>query len=82
MNTERRDKFIRLWAKYFNNSELPITFQYSDSTLGVPILEAPDGHRCIVAQLLRARRGDEAGVGDLRGRQKVHDVHGLDAPAV
>jgi len=58
MNTEKRDKFINLWARFFNNSELPITFQYSADSQDIPILEAPEGHRCIISQLLRVRRGE------------------------
>ena len=30
MNIEIRDHFIRQWKKYFNNTDLPITFYYSD----------------------------------------------------
>ena len=58
MNTEKRDKFTRLWARFFNNSELPIIFQYSADSREIPILEAPQGHRCIIAQLLKVRRGE------------------------
>ena len=54
----KRDKFIQLWATYFNNAELPITFQYSNSNMGVPELETPQGHRCVITQLLRVRRGE------------------------
>jgi hypothetical protein len=58
MDAEKRDKFIKLWEKYFNNSELPITFQYSDVNHGIPVFETPDGHRCIISQLLKVRRGE------------------------
>lgn len=30
MDMEQKDKFIRLWKKYFNNTELPIIFYYTD----------------------------------------------------
>lgn len=58
METEKRDKFIKLWAKYFNSSELPITFQYSELNHGIPVSETPEGHRCIISQLLKVRRGE------------------------
>lgn len=58
MNLEKRDKFSQLWAQYFNNAELPITFQYSDSPMEVPVMEAPESHRCVIAQLLKVRRGE------------------------
>jgi uncharacterized protein (DUF169 family) len=57
MDQEKRDKFIRLWERFFNNAELPIAFQYADSNLGVPVSEAPQGHRCLIAQLLKVRNG-------------------------
>lgn len=58
MNIEKRDKFTRLWVQFFNNAELPIAFQYSEDSAGVPVLDAPEGHRCIIAQLLKVRRGE------------------------
>ena len=58
MHIEKRDKFIRLWAQYFNQSELPITFQYADSNQDVPVYDAPPSHRCIIAQLLKVRHGE------------------------
>jgi uncharacterized protein (DUF169 family) len=58
MDQEKRDKFTRLWAQYFNNSELPITFQYADNSRNVSILDAPEGHRCLITQLLKVRRGE------------------------
>ena len=58
MNIEKRDKFINLWRQYFNNAELPITFQFSADRNGVPVSEAPEGHRCLISQLLKVRRGE------------------------
>ena len=58
MDTEKRDKFIRLWALYFNNSELPITFQYSDTSQGTAVSAPSEGHRCVISQLFKARRGE------------------------
>jgi len=58
MNKELKDKFISLWQKYFPNAELPLTFQYSDDTKGVEKEKIFQGHRCIFAQLAKARRGE------------------------
>ena len=58
MDTEKRDKFINLWAKYFNHAELPVTFQYAATNLGIPVLEPPEGHRCIISQLMKVRHGE------------------------
>jgi hypothetical protein len=57
MDTTIRDQFIRLWEKYFNHAELPVTFDYSHDNQDIPVLEAPEGHRCIISQLLPVRRG-------------------------
>ena len=58
MEIVKRDKFINLWAKYFNHAELPVTFQYSAENHGIPVSETPDGHRCVISQLLKVRRGE------------------------
>jgi uncharacterized protein (DUF169 family) len=58
MNQEKRDKFTKLWKQYFNNAELPITFQFSADNHGVQVLEAPQGYRCLISQLLKVRRGE------------------------
>jgi uncharacterized protein (DUF169 family) len=58
MDAEKRDKFIKLWKKYFNDAELPITFQYSQNNMGIPVLETPPGHRCLISQLLKVRHGE------------------------
>jgi len=58
MNKELKEKFVVLWKKYFPNAELPITFQYSDDTMGVEKEKIVEGHRCVIAQLLKVRRGE------------------------
>lgn len=58
MNIEKKELFIRLWRKYFNNSELPITFYYTKNSKKLPIVEHPKEHRCLIAQLNRVRKGE------------------------
>lgn len=58
MNQNLRDKFISQWQKYFPNAELPITFQYSDDTMGIEKEKIFGGHRCVIAQLLKVRKGE------------------------
>lgn len=53
-----KERFILLWQKYFPNAELPLTFQYSDDTMGTEEEKPVSGHRCIFAQLAKVRRGD------------------------
>lgn len=58
MNIAKRDKFIQLWNQYFNHAELPITFQFSQSNLGIAVSEPSQGHRCLISQILKVRRGE------------------------
>ena len=58
METAIKDQFIALWNTYFPGAELPVTFQYTDDDRGIPVVEASNGHRCIISQLMRARRGE------------------------
>ena len=58
MDTELRDKFIRLWNKYFNESDLPIVFYYTDEVGEMEVLEPPTGFRCVIADLAKAVKGE------------------------
>ena len=58
MNSEIRDCFIRLWKRYFNDADLPITFYYAETNHEVPLVREAKGHTCIIAQLLKVRRGE------------------------
>lgn len=58
MNKELRDKFIKQWQRYFPNAELPVTFQYSEDTMDVEKEKIVEGHRCMISQLTKIRRGE------------------------
>ena len=59
MDTEVKEKFIRLWEKYFNGTELPITFYYTNEARGIKVVKPPsEGHRCLFADLSRVRTGE------------------------
>jgi uncharacterized protein (DUF169 family) len=53
-----KEKFTVLWKKYFNNAELPITFYYSDEEGHAELLKPTSGHRCIIGDLLKVRKGN------------------------
>ena len=57
MNMRIKDKFIRLWEKYFDGTELPIVFYYTSCLEGAEAVKPSSGHRCIFPDLLRARTG-------------------------
>lgn len=58
MNVGKQALFIRLWKKYFNNSELPVAFYYTQDPGDIPVAESPQGHRCLIAQLSKVRKGE------------------------
>ena len=58
MDIVKRDQFISLWKKYFNDAELPVAFYYSKENNNAMIMKKAVGHTCIIAQLGRVRRGE------------------------
>lgn len=57
MDAGTKEKFISAWQEYFPGAELPLAFWYSRSEDDIPAAEAPEGHRCLIAQLMAARHG-------------------------
>jgi uncharacterized protein (DUF169 family) len=58
MNIEIRDHFINQWKKYFNNTDLPITFYYTDTPAGAEIVPSSGKWRCLICQLQKVRSGE------------------------
>ncbi len=57
MKTKFRDQFTASWRRYFNDAELPITFEYTDDTRGATPEPPFAGHRCMVSQMIVPRNG-------------------------
>ena len=57
MDIEMRDKFLKLWKKYFNNAELPVTFYFSDDATGTEAAGNLSLPRCVIGALGAAREG-------------------------
>ncbi|GAI03363.1 unnamed protein product, partial [marine sediment metagenome] len=57
MDMKIKEKFISYWEKYFNGAELPITFYYTNEARGAEVVKPSSGHRCIFADLCKARTG-------------------------
>ena len=55
MDIEMRDKFLKLWKKYFNNAELPVTFYFSDDATGTEAAGNLSLPRCVIGALGAAR---------------------------
>ena len=58
MKTELKENFISKWKKYFNNTELPITFYFSDSDGNAAKAERPKGWSCLIRELVKVRNGE------------------------
>jgi uncharacterized protein (DUF169 family) len=57
MDMELKENFQRLWKKYFKTAELPLVFYYADDDNEAEAAKVPKGHRCIIGDLGRVRRG-------------------------
>ena len=57
MDAKLRDGFVAQWRKYFGAAELPIALWYTDDDSCRALVEKPQAHACVVAQLSKARRG-------------------------
>lgn len=57
MDTFLRDRFTELWRRYFNHAELPLTFEYTDNSSDAKPEPPFCRHRCVLAQLHKARNG-------------------------
>jgi hypothetical protein len=57
MDAEFKDRFLQNWARYFPGAELPIGFYYSRSAEPKLMATPPKGHRCIIGDLAKVRKG-------------------------
>lgn len=57
MDMELKDRFILLWKKYFNNTELPITFYYTDNEGTAELATPTSVPRCVIGALAGVRKG-------------------------
>lgn len=52
-----RDRFVALWHKHFPGAELPITLELRNGSCEIQKVPSPDGWRCLICQMNRARDG-------------------------
>lgn len=57
MDIKVKEKFIGLWKRYFDGAELPIAFYYTDMEGCAEVVKPPSGHKCIMADFSKIRRG-------------------------
>ena len=58
MRIERKELFLKKWARYFGSAELPITFYLSAGDAGAKPMPPAKGHSCLICELGRVRRGE------------------------
>jgi uncharacterized protein (DUF169 family) len=52
-----KEEFLKLWKKYFGNSELPVIFYYAHNNGMADKAASVKGHSCIVCELSKVRKG-------------------------
>lgn len=57
MDTELKERFLKNWTRYFPGAALPIGFYYSNSTDEKFMAKSPKGHRCMIGDLAKVRKG-------------------------
>jgi uncharacterized protein (DUF169 family) len=57
MDMKFKEKFSRLWKKYFNDASLPITFYYNNEDGRAEPMRPASGHRCVISDLIRVTEG-------------------------
>ncbi len=57
MNMKLKTKFIEGWERYFNASEFPLAFYYTDQEGCGELVKPPSGHKCFIGVLSKVRQG-------------------------
>jgi Uncharacterised ArCR, COG2043 len=57
VETEIKERFMEKWHKYFPGADLPIGFYYTDTEDRQSMPTRPTGHRCMMYDLAKVRRG-------------------------
>jgi hypothetical protein len=57
MDITFKDKFIKLWKKFFNDASLPITFYYSDEAGTAEVVKPGSVPNCIMGALIKVQQG-------------------------
>jgi len=58
MDIKIRDHFIEYWKKYFNNTDLPVTFYYTDKPVNATAVTASRKWSCLICELRKVRNGE------------------------
>jgi uncharacterized protein (DUF169 family) len=58
MDMKMKEKFIRLWERYFDGVDLPIVFYYSNDEGCAELIQPSLNHRCVICDLAKVRKGE------------------------
>jgi uncharacterized protein (DUF169 family) len=70
------EKFSLLWRKYFNDTELPVTFYYTDEEGHAELAKSGSVPRCLIGAIAKVREGksfcfDAESIGCFGGRRYI-----------
>jgi uncharacterized protein (DUF169 family) len=57
MDKRMKETFLKHWDTYFGDSELPLTFYYTDQEGCAKLVKPPSGHQCFIGVLAQVRKG-------------------------
>ncbi|MBN1188553.1 MAG: DUF169 domain-containing protein [Dehalococcoidales bacterium] len=57
MDMELKERFTALWRKYFNQAELPLTFEYTADRGRLEGINRASGKGCVMAEISGVRKG-------------------------
>jgi hypothetical protein len=57
MDLGLKQRFLERWSRHFGDAELPLAFGYAAAGGGAEVVGHAKGHRCVFADLARARAG-------------------------
>ena len=57
MDAALKEKFLKLWKKYFNTAALPITFYYTDKPVNAEAVKPGLVPRCLIGALVKVQKG-------------------------
>jgi hypothetical protein len=63
MNIELKEQFLINWEKYFNKSDLPVIFYYTDNPLNAEIVPPGGKWSCLICELQKVRSGKSMAFG-------------------
>jgi uncharacterized protein (DUF169 family) len=58
MEISFKNLFLEKWKKHFPNTDLPITFYYTDEVNSEECIDQHSEHRCLIKNLAKARNGN------------------------